>query len=277
MDYKIQALNGFQLYPEQIVSIFRSFYENEWMGLDKFSSDTGLNRRKARLLLNFLADIGLSEKRKFSRTKFGQLVYDYDGFMQDEGTLWIFHYLIATNQYIVVWNRVLNELANTDRFTMEEMYPLFADLEGEISDYSLKKHIHQEISSVVKTYTDLFLKNLNVLEEDYDEKIAVNKNQEIDDAIVMACIHIYRERFCKGATAIDISDLTEKKNGVGRILLMDEFMFRGKLESFKNKEWISIESRGNLDQIRMEDGNQSLKYMREYYAGGRDHDIWGIP
>ena len=63
MDYKIQALNGFQLYPEQIISVFRSFYENEWVDLDKFSNDTGLNRRKARLLLNFLADIGLSEKR----------------------------------------------------------------------------------------------------------------------------------------------------------------------------------------------------------------------
>ena len=155
MDYKIQALNGFQLYPEQIISVFRSFYENEWVDLDKFSNDTGLNRRKARLLLNFLADIGLSEKRTFSRTEFGQLVYDYDGFMQNEGTLWIFHYLIATNQYIVVWNRVLNELEKVDSFTMNEMYSLFADLEGKISDYSLKKHIHQEIASVIKTYKTL--------------------------------------------------------------------------------------------------------------------------
>ena len=268
MDYKIQALNGFQLYPEQIISVFRSFYENEWVDLDKFSNDTGLNRRKARLLLNFLADIGLSEKRTFSRTEFGQLVYDYDGFMQNEGTLWIFHYLIATNQYIVVWNRVLNELEKVDSFTMNEMYSLFADLEGKISDYSLKKHIHQEIASVIKTYTTLFLRNLNVLEEGYDDRIDINKNQEIDDAIVMACIYIYREKFCKGATAIDITDLTLKENGVGRILLMDEFIFRKKLESLKNKGWISIESRGNLDQMRMKDGDQSLKYMKKYYARG---------
>jgi hypothetical protein len=49
---------------------------------------------------------------------------------------------------------------------------------------------------------------------------------------------------------------------------MDEFIFRKKLESLKNKGWISIESRGNLDQMRMKDGDQSLKYMKKYYARG---------
>ena len=29
MNYKIQALNGFQLYSDQIITVFRSFYENE--------------------------------------------------------------------------------------------------------------------------------------------------------------------------------------------------------------------------------------------------------
>ena len=95
-----------------------------------------------------------------------------------------------------------HELAEVDNFTMNEMYSLFDDLEGKIPDYSLKKHIHQVIASVIKTYTALFLRNLNVLEEGYDDRIDINKNQEIDDAIVMACIYIFREKFCKGGTAI---------------------------------------------------------------------------
>ena len=85
MDYKIQALNGFQLYPDQIVTVFRSFYESDEKDLDVLTEITGLNRRKTRLLLNFLADLGLSEKRTFNGTKLGQLVYKEDVFFQDDG------------------------------------------------------------------------------------------------------------------------------------------------------------------------------------------------
>ena len=140
MDYKIQALNGFQLYSDQLITVFRSFYENENLDLDVLTELTGFNRRKSRLLLNYLADLGLSQKRTLAKTELGQLVFDNDGFLQDEGTLWFFHYMIASNEYIVVWNRMLNELINMSGFKQDTFYELFSDLEGQISDYSFKKH-----------------------------------------------------------------------------------------------------------------------------------------
>ena len=185
MEYKIQALNGFQLYTDQLVTVFRCFYENVDVDLDRLSELTGMNRRKTRLLLNFIADIGLSNKRTLTKSELGQLVFDEDGFLMDEGTLWFFHYMIASNEYIIVWNRILNDFTDLSEFALEDLYGYFDDLEGQISDHSFKKHIRQEVSTVVKTYTETFMKNLNLLEESYDDKYSVNKNPDIDDAVLV--------------------------------------------------------------------------------------------
>ena len=269
MKYKIQALNGFQLYSDQIITVFRSFYENKQLDLDTLTELTGFNRRKSRLLLNFLADLGLSQKRTLTNTELGQLVFDNDGFLQDEGTLWFFHYMIASNEYIVVWNRMLNRLTDISEFKQEYFYNLFSDLEGQISDYSFKKHIHQEVSTVLKTYTETLLKGLQLIEEDYDDKFIVNKNPDVDDAVLLACIYQFREKFFKGATALPIRELSDGPNGVARIFTIDEYSFREALERMRNNGWITIEARGNLDQIRLQDGDRTLEAMADYYTNRR--------
>jgi len=269
MDYKIQALNGFQLYADQLITVFRCFYESENVSLDQLTEITGMNRRKTRLLLNFLADLGLSEKRILTKTELGKLIFEQDSFLQDEGTLWLFHYLIATNEYIIVWNRILNELYRVKDFSQEELYPLFQDLKGEVSDYSYKKHIHQEVATVIKTYTENLFSKLGLIEGNYDNRYKVNNNIEIDEAIVMAAIYEYREKFMKGATALSIPELIEGKNGVAHIFAMDEYLFRVKLENMKNMGWITIESRGNLDQIRFGEDRGLVDVMTDYYQNRR--------
>lgn len=269
MEYKIQALNGFQLYSDQIITVFRSFYENSQMDLDSLTELTGFNRRKTRLLLNFLADLGLSQKRTLTKTDLGQLVFDEDGFLQDEGTLWFFHYMIASNEYIVVWNRILNSLADISEFKAENFYELFNDLEGQISDYSFKKHLHQETSTVIKTYTETLLKSLDFIEEDYDGKYVINKCPKVDDAILLACIYQYRERFFSGSTALSVKELVNGKNGVAKIFTIDEYSFREALERMKNIGWITIEARGNLDQIRLQNGDHTIEAMADYYRNRR--------
>ena len=148
-------------------------------------------------------------------------------------------------------------------------YGYFSDLEGEISDYSFKKHIHQETSTVIKTYTENFMKNLNLIEEGYDDKYTVSKNPNVDDAVLLACIYQYREKFASGATALPIKDISSGNNGVARIFTIDDYSFREALERMKNNGWISIEARGNLDQIRLKDGDNTIEMMLKYYKERR--------
>ena len=120
LEFKIQVLNGFKMYFDQIISVFKNRYDSEEkIDLDKLSEITGLNRRKARLILNYLADIGLSEKRTLNKTDLGRIIYKYDEFLQKEGTLWLMHYLQATNEYLIIWNRSINMFSKYQYTTKE--------------------------------------------------------------------------------------------------------------------------------------------------------------
>ena len=50
---------------------------------------------------------------------------------------------------------------------------------------------------------------------------------------------------------------------------MDDYSFRESLERMKNNGWISIEARGNLDQIRLKDGDNTIEMMTTYYRERR--------
>ena len=91
----------------------------------------------------------------------------------------------------------------------------------------------------------------------------------IDDAVLLACIYQYREKFANGATALPIKDISSGNNGVARIFTIEDYSFRESLERMKNNGWISIESRGNLDQIRLKDGDNTIEMMKTYYRERR--------
>lgn len=264
MQFKIQVLNGFKMYFDQITSVFKNRYDSEdKIDLDKLSDITGLNRRKARLILNYLADIGMSEKRTLNKSKLGRIIYQYDEFLQKEGTLWLMHYLQATNDYLIIWNRVINKLFEHQFVSREELLEQFDDLKEHCSEYSFKHHINKEIRILIDAYTNQNFKRLSLIEED-DRGYVINRNQDIPPMILLASILWYKENYYPGATAVDIKELCINHNSPGRVFVLDEFVFRNMLEKLKNQGLISIESRADLDQVRIKE-NQTFEGMVEAY------------
>lgn len=267
MDYKIQALNGFKMYFDQIVSIFKTRYDLEDdINLDELSAATGLNRRKVRILLNFLADIGLSKKITLNKTKLGETIYKYDDFLQNIGTLWLMHYLQSSNEYLIIWNRVFNCISSVNQVEREDLLLLFNDLEDSLSEYSYKHHISKEISTILDAYTIQRYEKLNIMGK-VEERYIIHRNLEVPPAILLCSILIYKQRNYPGATAIDISEICTFPNSPGRIFLIDEHIIRTKLEELKNSGIISIESRGDLDQIRFSMELDFYEVLENYYKG----------
>ncbi|KOA18753.1 hypothetical protein CLHOM_30370 [Clostridium homopropionicum DSM 5847] len=269
MNYKIQSLNGFKMYFDQVVNVFKAKYDtDEDINLDKLAEITGLNRRKARLILNYLADLGLSQKASLKSTELGRLIHKYDDFLEDKGTLWIMHYLQGTNDYVIIWNRLLNFLGNVDTFTREDLLELFVDLETQIGEYTYKNHIGKEIRIIIDAYTNQRFSNLYIIEEQ-NKKYKVNKNPEVPNLILLAAIKRYQDINYPGATSISINEIATAKNSPGRIFFIDEHVFRQKLEELKNRRYIGIESRADLDQIRIKT-NKSFEDIIEVYYGGKE-------
>jgi len=266
MNYKIQALNGFNMYFDQLTNVFKARYEaDNNFSLDELSSITGLNRRKARIILNFFADIGFSEKRTFKKTKLGEIIHRYDDFFQDEGTLWLMHYLQSSNEYLIIWNRIMNSLYKMESMKREDLLILFADLKDDLSEYSYRHHIGKEIRTILDAYTNQKLRKLNLIDE-YDERYYIHRNIEVPELILLCAIIMYKEHHYPGATAIDINEICTAQNSPGRIFVQDEHILRKKLENLKNSGFISIESRGDLDQIRFKEGSTIEKVLEDYYS-----------
>jgi len=264
---KIQALQGFNMYFDQVTSVFKAIYEtNNNINLDELSTITGLNRAKASILLNFLADLGLSQKRTLKGTKLGKIIHTYDDFLQNDGTLWLMHYLQSTNEYLVIWNRVMNHLYTEDQVTRGGLPALFEDLKDILSDYTYKHHIGKEIRIILNAYTNQRLSKLNILETEDDHYI-VHRNSDIPDLILLCAIILYRDKHYPGATAVDISELCTAYNSPGKIFILDEHIIRSKIESLKNTGIINIESRGDLDQIRFREELNFEAILEEYYRG----------
>lgn len=265
MNYKIQVLNGYRMYFDQIVSIFKSKYDTQNnINIDELSTLCGLNRRKTRLILNYLADIGLSEKRTLNKTELGNIIHKHDEFFQDIGTLWILHYLQSTNDYLVIWNRVMNSLFDINEFSKENLMKKFDDLENTVSEYTFSHHIGKEIRIIIDAYTNQKFNKLNLIEK-REHEYFINRNQDIPELILLFALIKYKEQNYPGSTAIDIKEVCENHNSPGRIFIIDEYIIREKLEKLKNLGFISLESRGNLDQIRFNIDMTFGKAISIYY------------
>lgn len=272
MDYKIQILNGFKLYFDQISNIFKSRYDYEdKINLDILSERTGLNRRKTRIILNFLADIGFNEKRTLKKTELGKIIFENDCYLEDIGTLWLMHYMGSINENLVIWNRFINAISNSCRFTPEEIMDEYLDLKENISEYTYKHHVRKELSNIIDAYVNQRLSNLMIIEKNIDDEnmYEVIKNQEIPDLIFMGICIKYRDKYFQGATSLEIRDICNAENSPGRILFLDEHIVRNKLDSLKKNRFIEIESRGDLDQIRFGLETSFEDILFKYYRGER--------
>ena len=264
LSYKIQALNCFNMYFDQIISVFRARYETQGnINLDQLSEISGLNRRKARLILNFLADVGLSQKRTLGVTNLGSVVYKYDGYLQNEGTLWLLHYLQATNEYLIIWNRVINRFSQTEKVKRVE-FRTFRGFERHVSEYTYKHHIGKEIRIILDAYSNQRFSKLNLLES-MDDSYQIHRNNDVPNLIILCAIVLFRNQYYKGATSIDIEELCNGYNSPGRIFILDNYMMRHKIEELKNLGAISIESRGDLNQVRLKEDVSIDGILERYY------------
>lgn len=265
MNYKIQALNGFNMYFDQITSVFKTRYETDGIiDLDQLSALSGLNRRKARTILNFLADLGLSRKITLGKTELGNIIYKYDDFLQNEGTLWLMHYLQSSNEYLLIWNRILNSLYDRETITRDELMDLFLDLQGQVTDATYKNHIRREVSGLLDAYCNQRFSKLNLLEKE-DNNYIVHRNLDIPVLILLCTAIRYKDTHYPGATALSIDEVCNANNSPGRIFVIDEHVMRGKIEDLKNQGLVNIESSGDLDQVRFKEGFSFNSVLEDYY------------
>ncbi len=210
--------------------------------------------------------LGITTPRTYKPTSVGRLICEMDSFFDDIGTLWFLHYSIASDPRYVVWNRFSNVLSPSPRgFSLLGFRALFDDLKSQLAKYSGNRHISKETLTVLDAYTNQNFSRLAYLRAD-DDRYSLSYREPVPPLVLAACIARYRARHRPGDTAISVADLLTAPNSPGWICQIPEDRLRASLEELRTQPGLALESRADLDQVRLTDNTPDHVWMERYYA-----------
>jgi len=265
---KLQLSNGYAVNFTYLACILNAVSQDqrERIPQSDLAATIGIAERHVKHLCGIAHALGLIERVTYKPTPLGQLVQVQDPFFDDPGTLWFLHYKISSNPYNLVWNRLVTAILPTYKnITREQARIAFDDLRQTLTGHSSQAHVLQELNTVLDAYTNQQFAHIAYLQMQ-DNIYILNMGENISPHILGACIVCFRQHHRTGDTAITIDDLLTAKNGPGTILQLPENRLRTLLEQIKMHPDISIESRADLDQIRINEATRDYLWMEGYYA-----------
>jgi hypothetical protein len=250
---KVQLSKGFLLQFHQIARLLRHITQNKQKRFAQaiLSEALGLSVGMVEQLASLAVAIGLIKRITYAPTELGCVIAEYDAYLDDVGTLWLCHYNLASNPFNLIWNRMVNQvLPNEPMVTLTLAKGYFSDVLATLSPKNGNKQIRNEITVFFNAYTEQQFNRLHYLTEE-DGKFRINQPVPVPDLIVAAAVVIFRDRISPQATAVDIPTLCAAENSIGRVFVLPETTVRETLERLHRRSVLTLESRADLDQVRL--------------------------
>ncbi len=264
---KLQIGNGYNLEFDTLARLLDMVCRDERgrIPMEELASVMGVADRQAKHLAALANLLGLTEQIIYKPTALGRLVKERDPFFDDLGTLWFLHYVSGSDPRAIIWNRIVNTIIpKQPRFTRERLRAEFDDLREWFSDDSIKKHVLKELNTFLDAYTNQTFSRLVYLRAE-GEWYALGYRQPIPPLVLAAGIAHFRGDKRAGDTAISIPDLCSAPNSPGVVFQLPEDNLRLMLEELKTQPGISLESRADLDQVRLSPDLTEVDLMKRYY------------
>lgn len=266
-DAKLQVGNGYNLDFDQLARLLHASVQDERSRIPQvdLAAAIGVADRKVENLGSLASLVGLIRKGSYKPTPLGLLVHERDPFFDDIGTLWFLHYVIGSDPRAIIWNRIVNVIIpKQPRFTRERLRAAFDDLREWFSEDSIKKHVLKEINTFLNAYTEQAFSRLVYLRAEGDW-YALGYRQPIPPLVLAASLAHFRGDRRAGDTAVSIPDLCAAPNSPGLVYQLPEDRLRAMLEELKTQPGISLESRADLDQVRISPDLTDLELLKRYY------------
>lgn len=226
----------------------------------------GLPMRQVENLGSIAQALGLLRPIVYKPSTLGQLIESSDPFFDDLGTLWFLHYVISSDPRHIVWYRIINDIIPTRRrVTRDQIREALDDLRQRFTEYSVKKHVLKEVNTVLDAYTNQRFARLAYLRVD-GEWYSLAYREPIPALVLIASIFYFRDQQRPGDTAVTITDLLTAPNSPGVVFQLSEDRLRAQLEELRTLPGLSLESRADLDQLRLTDSITAEEWMHRYYA-----------
>lgn len=270
-EMKLQLSNGYYLRFDHLSRLLHyvvSKQEVHRFSQNELSSALGMSPRMIENLTSYGVALGLLTKRSYKPTELGDLINKKDTFFDKYETLWFLHYIISSDEEYVVWNRLINSVfPKENKVTTMIARTYFGDLNGCFSEKSLKKHLAKEIQSFYNAYTEQKFSQLEYIQKLSDTSYSLSESIGVPYLCILASCYLFRDRYLRGATGVEIKHLVKEKNSPGRVFHISEYQLRLTLERLQEERCVAIESRANLDQIRFRANENYLDIVKQFYKG----------
>ena len=232
---KLHLTNGYFVNFTSLALILRIVCQDQRKSVSQtyLSEIVGMTEKQVKYMCGIAQALGLIERISYKPTKFGRLVQIYDPHFDDKGTLWFMHYVISSNPFNLLWNRIVTIILPVSRnITREQIQNAFNDLQQMYTLRSFQSHITKELNTILDAYINQQLASIAYIYQQNDIYV-LNKGENIPSLVLCACIACFIQRHQPSSTTVSVQDLLNVTNGPGVILQLEESHFRKLLEQLK--------------------------------------------
>lgn len=252
--------------------------------------ELGLGRNMVKSLRYWLKATGLTDdepkKKTFGLSSLGKIIKENDPYIQENGTLCLLHYNLATNkENATSWYFLFNEF-NMTEFSQEDFCRALEKWDEMNSDKKAALSSFQKDYDCIRhTYVSRF-NDSSEFQEDPESNmecplsslrlLAQNDNGEIKKThplkniippvILYALILKIREEINESAKEVKLSSLLNETKSPGKIFNLDSVLLMSLLSELENKNYLQIVRTAGLDVVRLKKEMSFEDCIKEYYG-----------
>ncbi len=222
-------------------------------------------------------------KRNQELTELGRIIYDNDPYMEELGSLWLVHYMLATNEDDATsWYLFFNEF-NKAEFDEDDFHSCVVKYIRMHEDASMPsdRAVDEDFNCVINTYVprvrlnparvhpenniDCPIGELELVDV-VDKKKGVFKKsvpklEMLPNLILLAAIINANE----GTNEIRITTLQNERNQIGKVFNLDSISLINALYKLEKTGCIKVIRTAGLDVIQITTDMSFLDCVQEYY------------
>jgi len=196
----------------------------------------------------------------------------WDPYLEDEGTLWLLHYLIVTNQYSSIYSLIFNELRKKRPiFTLKNFIDLVKEKNIKVSPNTLKTDFHAftrtyiskgKTKDLEESYSGI-LTELNLVGElKSGLEIEPIKRPQIPLPILLYCILESNN----GEKSISFDTMYSDNNSVGTVFALSREGLNELLERLKEEyKGINYSNEAGIRELQFRKLPDPIKILEDYY------------
>jgi len=254
--------------------------------------ELGMGANMVKALRYWLQAVGLTVEgvgntREQALTPIGQIIWENDSYIEEDGTLYLLHYLLASNKELATsWYYFFNHINSNeiDKQTFLDNLKLYIDLEGDGTSVA-ERSLEDDFDCIIKTYiptSKTSNRKENSPENNMDSPlcdtylVAINDKKAktykkttpragaINPLIVLAVI-INEKNKNGDAGDIKISRFEKDPCNIGRIFNFDSFTISNYLDRLANLGYIKVIRTSGLDIVQIKTEMTFIECVAAYY------------